>query len=348
MFGTIKTMFFGVALSFFAVAPTSTNFTLKAYDFGNGGGAGSSTNYKADASTGTQSGSGLSSTSYSVKGGVLPTQNANVPTATFTNPSSEYNRLKLVIGTANNPTDTVYQVAISTDSFVTTNYVQNDNTIGSGGAVATYQSYASWGSASGVWIVGLASNTTYQVKVRALQGRFSGSPYGPVVSASTLQPSITFSVTTSLTATPPFLVGFTSLPAGVVTDGNATANISLSTNSINGGAVYIKSSGGLSSALAGFTIPSATANLSVAGSGYGAIVSSATQTSGGPFTATAPYNGVANNVGVLTTSLVSILSTSTSLNTGLATITLKAKSATLTPSATDYTDTLTLVAAMLY
>jgi len=344
----LKAASLSVVVGFFAAAPSSTNFTLKSYDFGTGGGAGSSTNFKLDGLSGTQTGSGLSSASYKVNGGELPTQNSNVPTATFTNPSNEYNRLKLVIGTSNNPTDTVYQVAISTDSFVSTNYIQNDNTIGSSSAVATYQSYASWGSATGVWVVGLASNTTYQVKVRALQGQFSGSPYGPVVSAATVQPSITFSVTTSLTATPPFLVGFTSLPAGAATDGNATANIGLSTNSVNGGAVYIKSTGGLTSALASTTVTSATANLSVAGSGYGAIVSSASQTSGGPFTATAPYNGVANNVGALTTTLVPILSTSTALNTGAATITLKAKSATLTPSATDYADTLTFVAAMLY
>ncbi len=338
------------AFGLFAAAPSSTNFNLKSYDFGNGGGSTSSSSYKLNVSTGTQTGNGTqNSTTYAVKGGELPTQNANVPPApTFTNPSSEYNRLKLVINIGGNPTDTKYQVAISTDNFVTTKYVQTDNTIGVGGAVGTFQTYSSWGGATGIWVVGLDAGVTYNVKVRALQGNFSGSPYGPPASAATLQPSLTFSVATSITGTPPFAIAFASLPAGSVTSGTATANIGLSTNSLNGGTVYIKSTGGLTSAKAAFTIPSATADLSLATSGYGAIIASTGQTSGGPFTGIAPYNGASNNIGILTTTLKPVLSTATPLTSGTATITLKAKTDALTPSSDDYADTLTFVAAMLY
>lgn len=335
--------------SLFAAAPTSTNFTLKSYDFGNGGGSGASTNYKIDGTTGTQSGADQSSTTYSLKSGEIATQNANVPpAASFTNPSNEYNRLKLVINIGGNPTDVKFQVAISSDSFATTNYVQNDNSVGSSAVLATYQTYASWGSASGVWVVGLSPNVTYQVKVRALQGNFSGSPYGPTASASTVQASLTFSVATSLTATPPYAIAFTSLPASTVVSGNATANIGLTTNALNGGTVYVKSNGGLTSASAAFTIPSATANLTVATSGYGAIIATATQVSGGPLTAAAPFSGTLNNVGVLTTALQPILTTAAAVTTGTSTITLKAKSDAITPSADDYADTLTFVAGMQY
>ena len=355
--GTIRHMFkglitglLGLTLGLFAASPTSTNYTLKSYDFGNGGGSGSSTNYKLNVSTGAQSTTTQTSTTYSVNSGELPTQNANVPpAASFTNPSSEYNRLKLVINTGNNPTDTKYLVAISTDAFASiTNYVQTDNTIGSANGVAVYQTYAAWGGASGVWVVGLVPSTTYTVKVRALQGNFSGSAYSPTASVATVSPSLTFSVATSLTGIPPYAITFTSLPSGVVTSGDATANLGLTTNAMSGGTVYVKSSGGLTSASASFTITSASADLSVATSGYGALVSTLGQVSGGPLTSASPYNGASNNVGALTTSLTLILTTAAPITTGTSTVTFKAKVDSITPSAADYSDAITFVAAMLY
>jgi len=339
------------ALLLFGAVPTSTNFTLKDYDFGSGGGSSSSTNYRLDGSTGTQTGKGdQTSTNYRVKGGELATQNANVPPApSWTNPSSEYSRLKLVINTGGNPSDVKFQVAISTDAFVTiTNYVQTDNTIGNTNDATTYQTYASWGSATGVWIVGLSPGVTYTVKVRALQGAFSGSAFGPTIAAATISPTLTFSVGTSLTSTPPYAITFASLPAGVVTTGNATANIGLTTNALAGGLVYVMSSGGLTSARAATTIPSATADLSVAATGYGAIVATATQSSGGPFTSMAPFNNTLNNVGGLTTALQPILTSQAAITGGTSTINLKAKASSTTPSSTDYTDTLIFVAAMRY
>ncbi len=335
-------------MSFFAVAPSSTNFTLKAYEFGTGGGSGSSTSYNLQSSTGEQLLSG-NSTNYALLGGLIGTEQANVPAAaTFTNPSNEYNRLRLVINTSGNPADTRYQVAISTDNFVTTQYVQTDFTIGTTDTIAQYQTATSWGGVSGVWVVGLQNNTTYQVKVRALQGNFTGSAFGPSASATTVAPSLTFSVTTSLSGTPPFTLGFTDLGAGTVVTAPATAELGLTTNSVNGGAVYVRSTGVLSSALAGYGIPSTTADLGVVALGYGALVSASSQTSGGPMTAAAPYNVSGNNVGALSTSLQTILSTNNAVTGGAGSISLKAKAEATTPASTDYVDTITFVAAMLY
>ncbi len=349
MFGFTKSVVSMAIMGLFAAAPSSTNFTLKSYDFGNGGGTSTSTNYGLNSEAGEQSGDQLSSTNFKINGGTQNTQNANVPSApTFTNPSNEYNRLRVTINTSGNPTDTNYEIAISTDSFVTTNYVQTDNTVGSSNTVAQYQTYTTWGGAGGAWILGLIENTTYQVKVRAMQGNYSGSAFGPTASAATVLPSLTFSVQTSLTATPPFAVGFSSLTAGVVSNGDATADIGLTTNSNNGGLVYIKSTGSLSSALASSSITSVTADLSVASSGYGAIVTNVAQSSGGPITAVAPFDGVSNNIGGLTSAFQRILSTTIAVNTGTASVTLKAKADAITPSSSDYSDTLTLVAAMLY
>jgi hypothetical protein len=335
---------------FFAASPTSTNYTLKTYNIGTGGGTSTSTNYGVQAGTGTQSGMSQSSTTYSTQSDGRGVTNANVPPApTFTNPASNYDRLKLVIATGNNPSDTKYLIAISTDNFVTTNYVQTDNSIGASQVIANYQTYTTWGGASGFYIVGLSPSTTYKVKVKALQGSYSGSAFGPTASAATVAPTVSFSLATTLTGVPPFTVGFNGLTAGVVTNGNADGLISLSTNANNGGGVYVRDlSTGLYSALATTTIASSTADLSVASSGYGGRITATSQTSGGPFTAQAPFNGAANNVGGLTTSLQPLVATAGPITGGSSTLRLIAKTAALTPSAPDYTDTITLVAAMSF
>ena len=246
MFKGLLIGFFSGVFSIFA-APSSTNYTLKSYDFGNGGGSPSSTNFKLNVNTGSQSSDTQSSTNFKTKSGELNTLTANVPPApTFTNPSSEYNRLKLTINTGSNPTDTKYLVAISTDNFATiTNYVQTDFTVGSSNVATVYQTYAGYGSASGVWVVGLSPSTTYTVKVSAMQGNSTNSAFGPTASVATVSPSLTFTVGTSLTAIPPFAITFTSLPSGSVVNGDATANIGLTTNAMNGGTVYVKSNSGL-------------------------------------------------------------------------------------------------------
>ena len=335
--------------SLFAAMPSSVNYNLKDYDFGNGGGATSSSNYKLNVSTGSQSGGTQSSASFNTKSGVVNAEAANVPPApTWTNPSTEYGRLKLVINTGSNPSDVKFQVAVSSDNFVTTYYVQTDNSISTGNTLATYQTYAAWGGASGVWVTGLSANTTYQAKVRALQGNFTGSAFGPAATAATVLPTLSFAVTTSLTATPPFSIAFGSLPSGSVVTGGATANIALTTNSLNGGVVYVASNGGLTSSAASATIASTTADLSVAASGYGAIIATTGQTSGGPMAGVSPFNGSGSNVGGLTTSLQRLLTTTGAVTAGTATVNAKAKTASTTPSALDYTDALTFVAAMLY
>lgn len=335
----------------FAATPTSTNYTLKTFDIGGGGGSGSSTNYKLNAITGTQTSDSATSTNYAVDPGAAPPINSNVPTApTISNPSSYYDRLKLVLTTNSDPTDTKYAIAISTDNFATvTRYVKSDNSTGSTLAITDYQTYASWGGASGFLILGLQQNTTYTVKVKAFQGNFSESAYGPTASAATVAPSLTFGVATTLTGTPPFTMNFTSLASGSVFSGNADASISLTTNALSGGAVYIKDlNNGLLSSGASYTVSSATADLSLAASGYGAIVTAASQSSGGPLTAASPYNGASNNVGIISTSLRQVATSSTSVTGGTLTVRVKAKTDSTTPASTDYADTLTFIAAMLY
>jgi hypothetical protein len=342
----------GGSLLFFAASPASSSYTLKSYDFGSGGTeSSSSTNYAVDGTAGTQTGAPATSTNYSLKSGENPTQDANVtPKPTLTNPDGYYDRLKLVLNTGGNPTDTVYLIAISSDNFTTTRYVQTDNSIGASYTILNYQSYVSWGGAAGFYITGLTQGTTYEVKVRPMQGKFSEAAYSPKSDAvATLTPSLSFGIATTLAGSPPFLVGFASLTPNSIFAGDADGTLSLSSNAKLGGTVYIKSlNGGLKSNRAGFTLSSATADLSVASTGYGAQVTSATQTTGGPFTSTAPFNGSANNVGVLSTTLQPILLSSNPVFGASATVRFKAKTTFTTPAETDYTDTVTVIAAMNY
>lgn len=341
-----------VAVLLFAAAPTSSNYALPSYDFGTGGvDNASSSNFRLNATTGTQSGDVQSSASYTLGSGQKPTQNSDVPPApTLSNPSSYYDRLLLVVNPGPNPTDTTYLVAISSDGFATTRYVQSDNSIGSTYSRATFRTYASYGAASGFLILGLTPNTTYQVKVKAIQGNFTESAFSPVSSSvATSVQTLSFGLTTTLTSTPPFTATFTSLAAGSVFTANADINISYGTNALIGGTVYIAGQNtGLMSASTGYTIASATADLSSTSSGYGAQVVSASQVSGGPNTASAPYNGSSDNVGILTTSLQNILATSGPVTSATATLRLKARVDSTTPTASDYTDQLSIVAAMNY
>lgn len=335
-----------------AASPTSTNYVLPSYDFGSGGTDGStSTSYSLNGISGTQDGSLLTSTSYSLQSGVNGTMQANVPAApTLSNPSNYYDKLALVLDDGGNPTDTVFLIAISPDNFTTTYYVQPDNGISATYTLATYRTYASYGGGSGFLVLGLSPSTTYKAKVRAIRGSFTESGFSPESSAvATSGKTLTFGVTTTLTSTPPFTANFSSLPSGSIVAADADISLSLTTNANSGGSVYIKSANAaLTSSAAGSSITSATADLASVQSGYGAQIQSATQVSGGPIVGQSPYNGAADNVGVLVNNLSELLKSANPVTGMSATVRLKAKSNALTPASTDYADTLTLVAAMNY
>jgi len=344
----------GIALvmSLFAASPTSTNYVLPSYDIGSGGtDSSTSTSYKLNGTAGTQTAIQQTSSSYNLGSGENPTQDANVPPApTLTNPSSYYDRLLLVVNDGGNPSDTKYLIAISSDNFTTTNYVQTDNSIGGTYTFTTYRTYASYGSGSGFLILGLSPNTTYKVKVRAIRGNFTESAYSPTTSGvATVGQSLSFGLTTTLSGTPPFTANFSGLTPGSVFAADADVNVALTTNALNGGAVYIKSSNGaLVSSSQSYSISSASTDLALAAQGYGAQIISASQVSGGPLTAQSPFSGASDNVGVLTSALQQLLATSGPITTGTSAIRLKAKAGNTAPAATDFADQLTIVAAMNY
>ncbi|MBA3757843.1 hypothetical protein H0X09_03190 [Candidatus Saccharibacteria bacterium] len=553
-----------MGLAFFAQLPATSNYQLNSYGFGSGGTAGSSTaTYSLEGISGEQSGTTASTATYSAKPGFIETQQANVPTITLTNPSNFYDKLKFVIGQQNNPSDAKYALQISTTSNFSSNinYVKTDLTIGPTLTVADYQTYATWGGASGANIIGLSASTTYYIRSKATQGQFTESGYGPSSSAATVGQSISFCLYTgascgvpssspvfaaagvesaadggnptpgypsgiasgnllllqvqtkdnaipttpsgwtsiasaaiwggrstifaksaagtengTLTVTSNVVAGnlayariyrftdwkndstmannfegfstsqdsatpmtdagvtttaakrlavqfihsgaavslgnftgetggdwteaiaevsttvaddgtlqlqtadmassgtinggsqttsapwgihgfailpstalkiaFGNLPPATVTSSPNNLGVDFATNANLGGEVYIYSNnGGLLSSAVSYTLSSATADLTAANEGFGAQIGSVSQSSGGPLTKQSPFDGTSNNVGVLSTTISSLLTSGAPLTGGTASVSLKAKPAISTPAANDYAEILTVIAA---
>lgn len=343
-----------LAMFVFATMPASGNYKLNNYGFGSGGTSNSSsTNYSLNATTGETSNVESTSANYKARSGNQNTQQAHVPAApTFTNAASYYNKLKFIVIPGANASDTKFSIAISSDNFVTTQYIKNDNTVTSVKSLSDYQTYAAWGGASGQFVVGLTPSTTYKIKISAMQGNFTETEYGPTASASTVAPSITFDIDTSSIDTetaPPYSVSFTNLLPGTVVGSTEKIWIDLDTNAESGAGVFMSSlNGGLLSTRVGYTIASATADLASASSGYGAQGLTVTQTSGGPLALSSPYNGAGQNVGIINSTIRQLLSSAAPITAGRASVQIKAKASTSTPSSSDYGDTLTITTAGIF
>jgi hypothetical protein len=311
---------------------------------------GASSSYAIEGIAGEQDATKLSGTTYDLGPGLQFTNQANVPPApTFTNPANYYNKLKLVLSTGSNPSDTLFAIAISTDNFTTTNYVQSDTTVGATLGLEDYQTYSAWGGASGFTIIGLTAGTTYKVKVKSWQGKFTETGYGPESSASTVDARLTFDIDVSATDSdtdPPYITDIGSLVAGTVTSSPEKIWVDFDTNGESGGKVYVvANNAGLQSSRASYTISSVTGNLTALSEGFGAQGSSATQSAGGPFSITGAYNLSSNNVAVTDKTIREIFTTSAPVTSARGSFLLKAKSSAVTPAASDYTETLTVVAS---
>lgn len=340
----------GLAL-FFATLPATSNYKLNSYGFGSGGTAGSTTTYSLEGTAGELSGQASSTANNTANPGFIQTQQANVPQlASLDNNSGQYyNKLHFVIDNQGNPTDATFLIAVTspTDSHCTAIcYVQTDGTLSTTLSTAEYQTYAAWGGSGGSVMIGLLPSTTYNVKLRATQGQFTESAYGPVTSQATAAPSLTFSLATSTQPDPPYSVSLGTLNAGSVNTTAQTINTSLSTNGNSGGDVYLTSlNGGLKSGSTGYQINAVSNDLSSLSEGFGAQNSSISQTSGGPYTVQSPYNGSGNIVGIINGTTRSLYTSTVPVTGGAGVLVLKAKSASTDVYATDYQEVLTFVAS---
>lgn len=341
-----------VSLVWLLALPASTNYRMHDYGFGAGGnGVSDSTTYSMTGITGETSAGNLDGSTYDLGPGLQFTRQTNTPAApTFSNPSSYYNRLTFIIDSGSNPSDTLFAIAISDDSFVTTEYVQADLTVG---ANPVYRTYAQWGGASGDTVTGLTANTTYSLKVKAIQTEYTESAFSAVATAATLTPSLSYDIDISSTdseSAPPYTLAFGTLNVGSVTTASERIWIDLDTNADQGAFVYVyANTSGLSSTTAGYTITSATQNLASVSEGFGIRAESLTQSNGGPLLASSPYDGSNDSVGVLdTTTHTIVTSSSTPVTAGRASFLVKAKASTSTPSANDYATTITLIASATF
>ncbi len=324
-----------VSVTLFAALSSSTNYNLNNYSIGPGGTNNStSTTYSGQATVGVQSNATSSSSNYTSKNGSIGAQQLNIPGApTLSLVSTTYMTVK--INTSNNPSDTVYSIAVSTNGFSTTSYMQADGTINS---TAVYQTYSAWGSGTGTVMVGLSSATTYSVKVDAKQGQFTNTAYSAVASATTITPSVTFSVS------PNTLSMSNLIPGSPVTSPNIS--FSFATNAANGGSVYVSGqNGGLNSSTQSYTIAGYTGNLSGQSEGFGVQAGSASQSSGGPFTVASPYNGTGNTVGAETSTPTQMIYSNAAITGGTANANVQAITSSGTPTSTDYQEVLTFLAA---
>ncbi|MBX4197497.1 hypothetical protein KW801_03000 [Candidatus Saccharibacteria bacterium] len=328
----------------FGALPSTTNYQLNSYGFGSGGTANSTTpTYSLEGISGELSGQTSTTSTYSLKPGFIETQQANVPKiATFDNGSGRYyNKLHFIIDEQSNPSDALYALQISTTSNFSSgvNYVKSDLTIGPTLVVADYQTYSAFGGASGTNIIGLTPSTTYYLRAKATQGQFTESGYGPSASASTVNPSISFTIS-------PTTVSMGNLLPNTVTDATSSISLTFDTNANSGGDIYLSGqNSGLYSATTSNTITAVSGDLSSLSRGFGARVTSTGQTSGGPLSALSPYNGSSNNVGLTDSTIRKMITTSAQVNSGTASVLLKAKVIGSDPAANDYKEILTMLAS---
>ena len=217
--------------------PTSTHFELQEYGFGAGGTdtTMNSTNFKMFGTAGEVDTGRPYSTNYKAGSGLIYTLKLNVPPApTLSNPATDYDRLKFVLNEGGNKSDATYAISISTDNFTSDiKYIKSDKTIGTTLTTSDFKTYSNWGGASGDFVTGLRSNTTYYIKARARLANFTETEWGPVSSGiTTSNSSLTFSLDSSN-------ITFNNLNAGnSYTDSTKSTVMTTSTNAYNGYTVY--------------------------------------------------------------------------------------------------------------
>ncbi len=246
-----------------AVAQTlsSPNYNIEGSTTDGGGENSNSANYRSRDSIGDIETGNSNSTDYKTLPGFEPGAYPGIPgTPTLTNTGGTlYNSLDFVVATGNGQqTDTNYAIAISPDDFVTTYYIQTDDTIGT---IAAWQTYTGWNSGTGERVTGLSPSTTYKIKVKARYGPDSESGFSQTASATTAAPSLTFSinginsgtlidgVTTTVTSTAT-TIGYGSLTVGDGSPNIAAQRLIVTTNATGGYTATVRQNNDLTSASA--------------------------------------------------------------------------------------------------
>lgn len=239
-----------IPVTVLAQTMNSGTYNIENSTFDGGGEPSSSTNYSSrDSIDGIETGD-ANSTTYVNPSGFQPGAYPGIPSQpTLTNTGGTlYNSLDFVVATGNGQqSDTTYAIAISSDDFATTYFIQTNDTLGANEA---WQTYSGWNSGTGERVTGLSPSTTYKIKVKASYGSGSDaadseSGYSQEASATTSAPSLTMALsgvssgvsiaglTTTVTSSAN-AVGYGSLTIG---DGNpnvAAQGVTVTTNATGG------------------------------------------------------------------------------------------------------------------
>lgn len=274
-----------------------------------------------------------------------------------------YDRAKIEIDPQGNPSDTLYLVALSDDSFANNiYYLRNDKTLSTTLSFANYmticeiQGYDTNDSACNDdtdlnWsqdkqefnVIGIQSDTTWYVMARALSGDFTETGFSPIKNAATQLPTITGDIdiaSTDTETTSPYEISLGTLTQ-TVTEASDYLWVDMSTNAQQGISAYLSDSNtGLYSADANFTISSEDEDLDIGDSdgGFGLQALNASQDSGGVLLTESNFSLINNVVkGISPTPQRVFYTEDNSPNQGPITngrgqITIKARSAIAVPA----------------
>lgn len=306
----------------------SNNFKIEGDDLSAGSSSGSSSNYGLVGDVNPFSDQSAS-TNFKQEVGYSPRLRANTPRPpTLQNSEQYYDRLLIIIDDSDNPSDTLYAVAISDDDFSTYQYVQSDGTVGDTLGIEDYRNYVSWGGVSGSFILGLDQSTAYKVRAKALHGDFTETGYSSDSNeVSTTVPFVNLSL-----SSPGLTLG--TLNANSVSTTTSTS-VTVNTNAYSGYQVYVSDQGdGASGGLydgASSLIESNDQSLIAGFEGYGV------QASSGSASIDTKYDVSGDNVGGLEVSNNGLFSNTAAVSGESADVLFKA---TMAPStiAGEYTD----------
>jgi hypothetical protein len=287
-----------------------------------------------------------------------------------------YNKARFEIDEQDNPTDTLYGIQISEDNFVA-DVRQLDGTLGTLKEVglrdiSDYKTKASWESST-INIEGLPTNTQLWIRISALHGNFTESTFSPIVSATTVYPSVDFDIDiddasgVATESSPPYTISFqgdtTLFRGGSLQTADDLIWLDLSTNA-NRGAVILEvgENGGLDSSSSPYLISSATDNLSIVPEGFGLQNFDHTGTDSycnymsgggsgelGNILVETDYSAPTDHsVGIVSTSYSKVYDGDSPLASCRVAMKAKAKASTSAIAASDYTETITIIAVPRY
>lgn len=313
----------------------SPNYRLEGGTLNSGGGVSSSSSYDSYSGIGDNFAQMFEGTNYELGVGSNYPVLANVPSSPMvTNDGNWFDQLNLVVDPTDNPADTLFAISVSLDGWETFSYVQDVFDLGEVLGGEDWLTYDQWGEEVGVRIVDLLPGQTYCFKVRALNGDFTGTRFGPEACATTLVSTLRLVIYDPLTE-------FAFLDPFSVHLAQPEVGLEVTTNVLNGYTLQLRGqgdgiSGGMYSSDSSYLIPSWSGLLQAGVEGYGLQASSPTAT------LESQYAKVGDEVGIIPVAFSLLASNTGPVIDEVILLRYLASVSTLTPAG-DYEDRVTFV-----